>query len=186
MGAGHASLANQGSWPGLPRLTHFPGCWEQKQEPERKMRKLCPGWDHREHAAVASSSPARSGYSREASLRDSLCLQSAMFTRWSVSANIYGNTPGPIFKRWCVCWVRFSRVLQLLLPERGLHKTEQKNPTFHPLLQAEVLGKTWGNLAGSSQRAPSWWQGTGRGPHHPLKHRAPEWLESSPTATALH
>lgn len=25
-GGGHALLAQQGSWPGLPRLTHFPGC----------------------------------------------------------------------------------------------------------------------------------------------------------------
>lgn len=26
VGGGHALLAQQGSWPGLPRLTHFPGC----------------------------------------------------------------------------------------------------------------------------------------------------------------
>lgn len=36
MGAGHASRAQPGSWPGLPRLTHFPGCWRSKSEKRKR------------------------------------------------------------------------------------------------------------------------------------------------------
>lgn len=132
MGAGHASLAQRGSWPGLSQLTHFPGCWEQKQEPERKMQKLCPVWDHHKHTALTFSSPTRDqGVSERPAVvtpfvfkvppgaPQTIPLQSQKAaglkgTTWhnpvclpclpsgQISANIYGNSLRPIFKHWCL------------------------------------------------------------------------------------
>lgn len=49
MGAGHASPAQKGSWPGLPRLTHFPGCWSRSKSQKRKCKSSA--W----HGAIVSS-----------------------------------------------------------------------------------------------------------------------------------